>query len=401
MLQTVQLSDRTAICPERQDVLSINFQLLMRRTNVPLKGSRVAVVGGGINGIMTAWRLAELGATVEVFERGEVMGETSRASTKLLHGGLRYLEQGAFHLVHESLHARTWWIEQAPQLAHPIQILLPVHKPDARPRGARPRWLVGLGLTMYDVLAGRHTFGRHQWHDAQELRVALPGLRTEAFLGGYTFFDAQMDDHALGLWAAKRAGEAGVTIHEQTSVDRLDVSGRLFANDTWLSFDTIVNAAGPWAERLLARSGISSEHALDLVRGSHLLLRGTIPMGMLVEVPGERRICFILPYQGHILVGTTEVRQTLDDPAVCSAEERTYLLDVYNAMFTDTRSDADIVETFAGIRPLLRSAANPTQASREYAIERRGRVVTVFGGKWTTSRTLARRVAKVVTTIRR
>jgi glycerol-3-phosphate dehydrogenase len=157
-----------------------------------------------------------------------------------------------------------------------------------------------------------------------------------------------------------------------------------------------VNVAGPWAERLLSESGISSEHVLDLVRGSHILLSGTLQTGFLVEIPHERRICFVLPYDGAIMVGTTEVRQTLDDPIVCSDAERAYLLNVYNTYFADRRTDVDILRTFAGVRPLLRSADDPSKASREYAIERKGRLVTVFGGKWTTARALARRVGEVL-----
>ena len=353
---------------------------------------RIAVVGGGINGIMTAWRLAALGHHVELYDRGPLMYETSRASTKLLHGGLRYLEQGELRLVYESLHERTWWTAHAPQLAKPIRLVLPVY------RGAgRPRWLLGLGLTLYDVLAGRHSFGRHHWHPHQALLKELPHLRSDNLIGGYTFHDAQMDDYALGRWAASQAHTAGVVIHESTAVTKIGVDGTLTTAHGTHHYDRIVNVAGPWAKQLLDASGIPAEHTLDLVRGSHIVLPNApdapLHTGLLVQVPGERRICFILPYQGNILVGTTEVRQPLDTPPHCSDEERRYLLAVYNDYFTDTRTDADILTTFAGVRPLLHSATDPTKASREYALERQGHVVTIFGGKWTTSRVLAQKAA--------
>jgi glycerol-3-phosphate dehydrogenase len=344
---------------------------------------------------MTAWRLAELGGSVDLFERDTLMGATSSASTKLLHGGVRYLEQGEFRLVRESLHERTWWVKQAPQFAHPIRLLLPIPRAHSIV-GGRPRWLVGLGLTLYDVLAGSHTFGRHHWHSAREVVSMLPHLRMETFAGAYSFFDAQMDDHALGLWAADQAREAGVRVHEHTRVDRVSSDGRMTIAGESTQYDAVVNVAGPWAARLLEDSDVRADHTLDLVRGSHLLLRGSIEAGVLVQVPGERRVCFVLPYKGNTLLGTTEVRQTLHDPIVCSAEEQQYLLGVYNATFADTKTDADIIGTFAGVRPLLRSAADPTRATREYVVEREGQLVTVFGGKWTTSRALARHVARVV-----
>lgn len=365
-----------------------------RQTNTPLT---VAVIGGGINGVMTAWALAARGHTVTVFERDTLIGATSQASTKLLHGGLRYLENGEFRLVRESLRERTWWVSHAPELAHPIELLFPIY--DTAPRS---RHLIGLGLTLYDALAGRHTFGRHHWLSADEIAQRMPTLRTSGLLGGYTFFDAQMDDHALGLWAAEHAREAGVVVREHTMVTRLSPDGDVWSDTISLGhYDRVVNVAGPWAGALLAESGVTPRHTLDLVRGSHLLMQqpalgGTMRYGVMLQVPNERRICFALPYADRLLVGTTEVRQHLSDPIVCSSAEQAYLLAVYNAYFTDTRSDVDVLQTFAGVRPLIHSAADPSRATREYAIEREGRLLTVFGGKWTTARALGRQVAEQV-----
>lgn len=354
----------------------------------------VAVVGGGINGVMTAWALAARGHTVTLFERDSLMGATSQASTKLLHGGLRYLENGEFRLVRESLRERTWWVSHAPALAHPIELLFPIYR-----SSPRSRQIVGLGLTLYDVLAGRHTFGRHQWLGVAEVAHRMPTLRTTELVGAYVFFDAQMDDRALGLWAADHARGAGVAVREQVAVTRLTPSGDLWSNDVRLGvYDRVVNVAGPWAGDLLAASGITPRHTLDLVRGSHLMLRQPAtgsPMryGVMLQVLGERRLCFALPYANELLLGTTEVRQGLDEPIACSAAEQAYLLGVYNTYFTDPRSDTDVLRTFAGVRPLIHSSDDPSRATREYAIERHGRVVTVFGGKWTTARALGRQVA--------
>ena len=125
---------------------------------------RVAVVGGGINGVMSAWALALKGCSVDLFERGRLMGATSSASTKLLHGGLRYLEHGHLKLVREALHERRWWMMRAPHLAKPLQIRLPVYK-----ESRRPGWMIWCGLALYDWLAGQASLGRAQWHSRDEV----------------------------------------------------------------------------------------------------------------------------------------------------------------------------------------------------------------------------------------
>jgi len=137
-----------------------------------------------------------------------------------------------------------------------------------------------------------------------------------------------------------------------------------------------------------------------LVRGSHLLVDRQCPAALLAEVPGSRRIAFILPYQGKTLVGTTEVRQSLDEPIACSQEEREYLIRFHDGILKTPLREDEIARTFAGLRPLLRSAADPDKVTREYAIESTGKLVTVFGGKWTTARALGIKVTAVVGKIR-
>jgi glycerol-3-phosphate dehydrogenase len=352
---------------------------------------RAAVVGGGINGVMTAWALARAGATVDLFERGRLMDATSAASTKLLHGGLRYLEHAEFRLVREGLRERAWWIAQAPHLAHPIRLVLPVYA-----WSRRPAWMVRIGLGLYGLLAGRKALGPSAWHDREALLRLAPDLDPSGLRGGFTFWDGQMDDRALGLWAAERAQEAGVRIHERTAVERVDTAGGVVVQGTRTAYDRVANVAGPWARALLDASGVASRHALDLVRGSHLLLARPCTCGVLAEVRGERRIAFVLPYAGRTLVGTTEERQTLDQPVACTPAERDYLIAFHNRLQRTPAGPEDVADMFAGLRPLLRSADDPGRATREYAIEAQGRLVSVFGGKWTTARALGERVAEQV-----
>jgi glycerol-3-phosphate dehydrogenase len=349
---------------------------------------RCAIVGGGINGVMSAWALAKRGHQVDLFERGELMGATSSASTKLIHGGLRYLEAGEFRLVREALGERLFLLNSAPDLVQRIELILPVYR-----WSRRARWLLRTGLLLYDVLAGRANLGRHRWIASDELKSLVPELGSEELLGGFAFFDAQMDDRALGLWAAEMARRTGVQIAISTKVGAVSSSGSLNIDGSPLSYDLVINAAGPWAEALLEASGIQSAHHLDLIRGSHLLLNRKQSHGLLVESPEEERFCFILPYQGRTLLGTTEVRQTLADPIECSPVEQAYLLNIYNRYIQTQASENDISRRFAGLRPLIRSSANQSRATREYAIETQGRLLTIFGGKWTTAHALGEKVA--------
>jgi len=323
---------------------------------------RIAVIGGGINGVASAWQLAQQGHLVDLFERGDLMGATSSASSKLLHGGLRYLEHGEFRLVHEALLERRWWIKKAPRLARRLPLLYPIYQD-----GLRSRWQLKIGLALYDWLSGRRGIGRHRWlTTAQALRCS-PQLKSAGLLGAYLFFDGQMDDKRLGLWLAEQAAMLGVRFHPQTTVAAISADARLQlqGESDWRQFDRLINVAGPWANQLLEQSGLPVQQTLDLVRGSHLLLPALCQYGHMLEVPGERRIVFVLPYQGQTLVGTTEVRQTLAEPIAVSADERQYLLQVYNHYFVEQRSEADIQREIAGVRPLLGGSATASRASRE------------------------------------
>jgi len=352
----------------------------------------IGIVGGGINGLCCAWILQQQGHSVHLYERHRVMSATSSRSSKLLHGGLRYLENLEFRLVREALRERDAWLARVPELTRPLRLVVPVYR-----GGRRPRWLIRAGLFLYDSLAGSSSLGASRWCTAQELVQADPALRTVGLRGGYAFFDGQMDDHALGLWVAEQARAAGAVIHEQCEIRAVDCRGRItFADGTARQHERLINVCGPWAERLLENSGIASPYSLDLVRGSHLVLDRACPQAYLLEVPTEPRIVFVLPWQGNTLVGTTEVRQSLDSPVLCDEREREYLLAVVRHYFPREHDFVQVLESFAGLRPLLRSASNPGQATREYALHRQGALVSVFGGKWTTSCALARKVSKSI-----
>lgn len=351
----------------------------------------VGIVGGGINGLCCAWHLAEQGHRVTLYERGRLMGETSQISSKLLHGGLRYLENGELRLVREALRERDAWLARVPSLAWPLQLTYPVYR-----GGRRSRWMIGLGLFAYDRIAGPTDLPRASLVSARDLLAQDPRLKASGLLGGWRFWDGQMDDLALGLWVAEQAREAGSILHEHCEVTRVSPDGTMLVNGDARKHERLINIAGPWAGRLLEASGLSAPFAIDAVRGSHLVLAEPTAHAYLVEVPGERRIAFILPWKGGMLVGTTEIRQSLDDPIAIDAAEIDYLSALYRHYLPD--APLEITGTFAGLRPLIRSASDRGRATREYAFHRDGQLLTVFGGKWTTARALARAVAGQVAT---
>lgn len=350
---------------------------------------KIAVVGGGINGLCSAWQLARLGHDVTLFERDTLMGATSRSSSKLLHGGLRYLENGELGLVREGLAARDEWIRAVPALAKPLRLTLPIYR-----HSRRRRLKIGTGLFLYDRLAGKSILPGSRWVRRDEMLARDADLAADGLLGGYEFSDGQMDDVALGAWVADAARDAGVAIRERAEVRAVQPDGTLRVGEETMRFDRVVNIAGPWAGRLLEQSGVACPYKLDLVRGSHLILEGSTPQAYFLEIPGERRIFFVLPWKGNTLVGTTEVRQSLDEPIRCSEEEQAYLLSAYRHYFP--LKPARIVECFAGVRPLVYGSGDETKTSREYAIHRADRLITVMGGKWTTSLTLARKINGMV-----
>jgi glycerol-3-phosphate dehydrogenase len=352
---------------------------------------RVGIAGGGINGVMIAWLAARQGFQVELFERKTLMGATSSASSKLLHGGLRYLEHGHFRLVREGLRERAWWLKTAPHLARRLELVLPCYTDLPRSRIA-----IRAGLMLYDALAGPRALGHHRWLGRPELLRFAPRLKESKLRGGFLFYDGQMDDLALGLWAAEQARSAGATIHEKTAVDRVGRGGGAFIHGEWRRFDYFVNATGPWAKQLLDASAIPTRYELDLVRGSHVILPERVDRGYLLQPAAGSRICFVLPYQNSTLVGTTEVRQQLDEPVACSDAEANYLLSVYNRHFRDSRGLGEIQARFAGLRPLVRSHPDPSKVNRECALEKQGRLINVFGGKWTTSRALAQKACALI-----
>jgi glycerol-3-phosphate dehydrogenase len=352
----------------------------------------IAIIGGGINGAGIAWELARKGYEVVLFEQGDFGAQTSAATTKMIHGGLRYLEGLHIGLVREALRERGWLLEHIPSLVHKLEILLPVYADSPR-----SRLEIRIGLLLYDLLAGRHNIERHHALTAKQLLERAPLIET-GLRGGFTYWDAQVDDAQLVRTVIASAAAEGAQARERTRVEALEREGdgwRIRTKDGEQRFDLVINAAGPWMNELLERNGIRTRYRLMLVRGSHLVLtRRVSEAGVLLQSQDDGRVFFVLPWKGTTLVGTTEVEQKEPLEGVHATDaEIDYLITRFNRYFREPIARRDIQETFAGVRPLVGYGRNPSAVGREYRVTRSGNLINVFGGKMTTFMALARRVS--------
>lgn len=350
-------------------------------------------MGGGINGAGAAWELARRDYGVVLFDKGICGAQTSSATTKMIHGGLRYLERMHVALVRESLRERAWLLEHAPHLVRPLELLLPVYEDSPRSRA-----VIRTGLVLYDQLARDAKIGRHRSLPRQELLARAP-LIGEGLRGGFSYWDAQVDDFALVRAVVAAAIRDGATVRERTKIEAIRPDG-----EGWIlrtsegdetRFDVVVNAAGPWMNELLRANGITARYVLSLVRGSHIVLRHQVSdAGLLLQSTTDRRVFFVLPWKRTTLVGTTEVvqREPLDGVRA-SDEEIDYLIQRFNRYMRAPISHYDIQSTFAGVRPLVGRATNPSAIGRDFRVIRTGSMINVFGGKMTTFMALARKVA--------
>lgn len=357
------------------------------------KAERIAIVGGGINGIMTAWALRERGYSVDVYERGDLMNETSAASSRMLHGGLRYLAKLRFHMVREALLERKWWRDQNTGMVREFLAHIPVRKGNLQ-----EQFIFGAGVMLYSILSLGSGFGHSRWVPLNVVRERFPELDTSNLIGAWGYTDAIMDDRGLGIWAANQLQNRGVTFFTQTPVASMRSNGITLQTGEERPYDVVVNAAGPWAADLISASNIKSKNniGLMLVRGSHLIIKRDLQEAVVLpHIDG--RILFLLPWApGEAIFGTTEARQESPESAEISAAERTELIDAYNQWFVEKLGPDDILREYSGLRPIVKQDGGTSGASREAVIGMSGGVVTIYGGKWTTSRQLGRKTADAV-----
>jgi glycerol-3-phosphate dehydrogenase len=350
--------------------------------------NRIAVVGGG-----GAWELARRDYDVVLFEKGRCGAQTSSATTKMIHGGLRYLEQLRVGLVRESLRERAWLLARIPELVKAVEILVPMYADSPRRRST-----VKLGLLLYDALAGSANIAKHRFLSTQNVLERVP-LVPDGLHGAFSYWDAQVDDYALVRTVVASALRDGARVREETRVDEIFREGEEWVIRTSHGdesrFDLVVNAAGPWMNELLRRNGIEAPYTLSLVRGTHIVLEHRVSEpGLLLQSSSDRRVFFVLPWKETTLVGTTEVLQVEPPDSVHPTDEEIeYLVRRFNRYFRDPITHRDIASAFAGVRPLVGRATNPSAIDRDFRVLRDGNLINVFGGKMTTFMALARKVA--------
>lgn len=357
------------------------------------------VIGGGINGCAVANLASVAGLRVYLAEKGDFASGTSSKSTKLIHGGIRYLEQMQFSLVREALRERKAQMERAPHLVRPLGFMIPVYQGDKR-----PLWMVRIGVFLYDWVAGRkYTIKKHQALSRKEIIERVPGIKIEGLKGGFLYYDAQMNDARLCLENALQARENGAEIHNYHEVEKFvkqngrvcgamirdKFSGQLkeiYAKD-------VLVAGGPWTNQLLRRDDIKATKLIRTTKGVHLICRRRLSdQALLLSSGNDGRVFFVIPWGDHSLVGTTDTDYVgSPDKVEVTETDIEYLLEK-SAHYLPTQafSKQDVIASFAGLRPLLRQVGSPSSVTREHSIvESKSGVYFVCGGKFTTYRVIA------------
>lgn len=357
----------------------------------------LVIIGGGINGAGIARDAAGRGLKTLLVEKGDLASGTSSASSKLVHGGLRYLEYGQFRLVRESLKERERLLHIAPHIIHPMEFIIP-HAP-----GMRPAWMIQAGLKLYDYLAPRKQLApSRRVKLASEPVLAAP--LASRFSTGFSYADCWVDDARLVLLNAMDAAEHGAEILTRTTCRELkrEVQNwwvRLaFADGTerTVGARVVVNAAGPWANEVVQMSVAQVPGKVRLVKGSHIVVPKihTGHQAYLLQMP-DRRIFFLMPFEGdYTLIGTTDIAYEGEPSQVgISQEEIQYLLDGANRYLATPLQRQDIVWSYSGVRALYDDkSTNLSAITRDYVLdlnEDAAPLLSVFGGKITTYRVLA------------
>ena len=371
----------------------------------------VLVVGGGITGAGVALDAAARGLSVALVEKADFASGTSSKSSKLVHGGLRYLQQRDYLLVREGLVERQRLLANAPHLVRPLAFLIPIFGRD----GVVNRTVAkaySTALWSYDLVGGMKIGMRHRRIRPDEAARLFPHLRADLLAAGFLYWDARADDARLTLAVARTAADHGALVANHVPVAGLtrdhggkvdgvvlgpsDIPGGPATEGTRVRAGVVVNASGVWADEIRTMEEGHHPDSIRPAKGVHI----TLPMEKLatevaavLPVPKDRRSIFVVPWEGHVYVGTTDTDYTgpLDDPQ-CTAEDISYLVEAVNTFVSEPISESDVIGTWAGLRPLVKGAATERTAdlSRRHDVRTSSSgVVTVTGGKLTTYRRMA------------
>jgi glycerol-3-phosphate dehydrogenase len=363
----------------------------------------ILIIGGGITGAGILREATRLGMHTLLVDQSDFAWGSSSRSSKLVHGGLRYLKEGKVLLTRDSVHERNQLLHEGPGLIDPLGFLLTVYKGDFP-----GRWTYTMGLTVYDLLALRWD---HEYYSPQDFQLLAPHISQDDLQGGFRFGDAQTDDARLTLRVIREAVADGATAINYVKAQKLlikqqDVKGVLLSDilehkQAEVFVRVVINATGSWADFLRKEIG-GSPHIRPL-RGSHLIFPSwCLPVAQAVSFlhPFDHRPVFIFPWENVILVGTTDVDHghSLDEEPMISPDEVAYLMAAVESQFPSMSiSLDDVISTYSGVRPVIGSGKhNPSEESRDHVIWQENGLFTVTGGKLTTFRLIALDVLKAI-----
>ncbi len=359
----------------------------------------MAVIGGGATGVGVALDAASRGYDVVLIERADFGKGTSSRSTKLVHGGVRYLEQGNISLVMGALKERGILRKNAPHLVHDLAFVVPTYDWWEGP-------FYGIGLRVYDMLAGKYGFGRSQNLSREETLQRIPTLKTEGLRGGVSYFDGQFDDARLLINLVQTAAEQGATLANYVEATALlrngddivnGVAARDIESGETLRIDAkvVVNATGPFSDTVRRMADPAAEAMIAPSQGVHLVLdRSFLPGDTAIMVPhtSDGRVMFAIPWHGHTLVGTTDtaLSEAPIEPRPME-QEIDFILSTVSLYLQRPPTRADVLSAFAGVRPLVAAGkSNTAKLSRDHTIQiDPSGLLSIAGGKWTTYRHMA------------
>ncbi|HEY3027021.1 MAG TPA: glycerol-3-phosphate dehydrogenase [Pyrinomonadaceae bacterium] len=380
-------------------------------TDLQNKPFDAIIIGAGINGAGIARDAAMRGLKVLLLDKGDIGGGTSSWSTRLIHGGLRYLEHGEFGLVRESLRERETLLRIAPHLVRPLPILIPIYK-DAR----RGPWTIRAGMIAYDLLSFNKTLPRHQMLSRAQSLEQAPALNSEGLVGAALYYDAQVEfAERLVLENVLSAAEHGALVATHARVDKVivedgaargvEVVNELSGERQSARARIVINAAGPWVDQVLDQAGPKSARLIGGTKGSHLIVArfpGASSGALYTEAQVDRRPFFIIPWNGRYLIGTTDIRYEgdLDHPQI-EEQEIDYLLRETNRLIPRANLTRDrILYTYSGVRPLpFTDDRDERSITRRHFIREHPQLhdlLSIVGGKLTTYRSLSEQAVDLI-----
>ncbi|MFD3509827.1 glycerol-3-phosphate dehydrogenase [Nocardia sp. NPDC058666] len=361
----------------------------------------VLVIGGGVTGAGAALDAASRGLSVTLVEARDFAAGTSSRSSKLIHGGLRYLEQMDFALVREALKERGLLLNSlAPHLVKPVSFLFPLQ------HRVWERAYIGAGIALYDTLGGARSVPMHKHLSRTKALELAPALTEDAMTGAIRYYDAQVDDARHTMMLARTAADAGATVLTRTTVVGLlregeRVTGAMVEDSETgrlhqIKAKTVISATGVWTDDMIEMTGVEFPFHVQMSKGVHIMVpRDRLDMDTGLIMRTEKSVLFVIPWAQHWIIGTTDTEWSLDkNHPTASAADVQYILDHVNSLLREPLTRADIVGTYAGLRPLMTGATKETaKLSREHAVaEPAPGLFVIAGGKYTTYRVMAKDV---------